>query len=246
MSITLVGLGFSPEHLTRQGEEAIKNADNLVVLTSRSPSYGYFKDIPHETLDKFFDEAESFEDTNDKASKYLLSLKGSTVLCADGDGVSGGIERAILAISKDVKVCLGVSSTSVLRSKAKSGESFLHITATDFVNEPPVEINRSIPLIITEIDDEFLASEIKLILLDKVGEGEIYYLKDKLKKISIAELDRQKFDHTSSIVIPEVEVTKRERYGFSDLIEIMKILRSPTGCPWDREQTHESIRKNLI
>lgn len=36
------------------------------------------------------------------------------------------------------------------------------------------------------------------------------------------------------------------RYGFADLIEIMKILRGEGGCPWDREQTHSSIRKNLI
>lgn len=38
----------------------------------------------------------------------------------------------------------------------------------------------------------------------------------------------------------------REKYTFDDLIEILKILRSPAGCPWDREQTHESIKKNLI
>lgn len=35
-------------------------------------------------------------------------------------------------------------------------------------------------------------------------------------------------------------------YGFEDLIEIMKLLRSEDGCPWDKVQTHESIRKNLI
>ena len=31
-----------------------------------------------------------------------------------------------------------------------------------------------------------------------------------------------------------------------DLLEIMRILRSPEGCPWDREQTHKSIRASLI
>lgn len=38
----------------------------------------------------------------------------------------------------------------------------------------------------------------------------------------------------------------KENYGIQDLIEIMRILRAPGGCPWDREQTHRSIRKNLI
>jgi len=38
----------------------------------------------------------------------------------------------------------------------------------------------------------------------------------------------------------------KDRYEFSDLVDIMKILRSENGCPWDREQTHESLKKYLI
>ena len=38
----------------------------------------------------------------------------------------------------------------------------------------------------------------------------------------------------------------KENYSFEDLLEIMRILRSEEGCPWDREQTHGSIRANLI
>ncbi len=38
----------------------------------------------------------------------------------------------------------------------------------------------------------------------------------------------------------------KERYDVKDLIEIVKILRSPEGCPWDKEQTHDSIRKDFI
>lgn len=39
---------------------------------------------------------------------------------------------------------------------------------------------------------------------------------------------------------------KKDRYGIRDLLEIMRLLRTPEGCPWDREQTHQSIKKNLI
>ena len=39
---------------------------------------------------------------------------------------------------------------------------------------------------------------------------------------------------------------EKEKYTFEDLALIMAILRSEEGCPWDREQTHESIRENLI
>lgn len=38
----------------------------------------------------------------------------------------------------------------------------------------------------------------------------------------------------------------KEKYTIEDLLEIMKILRAPGGCPWDAEQTHESIKKDFI
>ncbi len=38
----------------------------------------------------------------------------------------------------------------------------------------------------------------------------------------------------------------KDKYNFDDLCAVMKILRGEGGCPWDREQTHESIRKNFI
>ena len=38
----------------------------------------------------------------------------------------------------------------------------------------------------------------------------------------------------------------KDRYDCNDLMDIVRILRAPGGCPWDREQTHESIRKNFI
>ena len=39
---------------------------------------------------------------------------------------------------------------------------------------------------------------------------------------------------------------QKKVYSYEDLLEIMRILRSPQGCPWDREQDHESLKKYLI
>ncbi len=38
----------------------------------------------------------------------------------------------------------------------------------------------------------------------------------------------------------------KEKYGIDDLLEIMRILRGEGGCPWDREQTHASMRKDML
>ena len=43
-----------------------------------------------------------------------------------------------------------------------------------------------------------------------------------------------------------VDFNFKTKYGIDDLREIMRILRSPGGCPWDREQNHASIKKSLI
>ncbi len=39
---------------------------------------------------------------------------------------------------------------------------------------------------------------------------------------------------------------KKENFCFDDLVEIIEILRAPDGCPWDAEQTHKSIRRDLL
>ena len=41
-------------------------------------------------------------------------------------------------------------------------------------------------------------------------------------------------------------ILEKERYNFYDLVDIVKILRGEDGCPWDREQTHKTIRDDLI
>lgn len=38
----------------------------------------------------------------------------------------------------------------------------------------------------------------------------------------------------------------KNNYEFDDLVKIMEILRSQNGCPWDKEQTHDSIRNNFL
>lgn len=43
-----------------------------------------------------------------------------------------------------------------------------------------------------------------------------------------------------------ISFSPKERYTMSDLLEVMALLRSSDGCPWDREQTHASIRSNLL
>lgn len=42
------------------------------------------------------------------------------------------------------------------------------------------------------------------------------------------------------------ELLSKNQYDFYDLVNIIKMLRAPDGCPWDKEQTHQSIRRDLL
>lgn len=58
------------------------------------------------------------------------------------------------------------------------------------------------------------------------------------------------FPHHNVLIESEftmaVDFEFKDRYDFNDLLSIVTVLRAPGGCPWDREQTHFSIKKNFI
>ena len=43
-----------------------------------------------------------------------------------------------------------------------------------------------------------------------------------------------------------IDYPEKERYYLEDLLEIVRLLRSPEGCPWDKVQTHTSIRNDFL
>lgn len=245
--LTIVGLGNDVNQITPQAVETISKANKVIVKTRISQTYSFFENIEHITLDDIFDTTDDFDTVNKKCAEKILSVKGKVVFCLDGDGVSDGIVKEILALSKTTpKFVFGVSKTAQMSVVSGGNLSYTTYTATELITKYHVEFDRANPVYITEIDDEFLSSDLKLFLLDKLGDEDILFFHKKWTAIKVSELDRQKYDHQSCAVIPTKKLTDKERFGLSDLVEIMKILRAPDGCPWDREQTHQSIRKNLI
>ena len=110
-----------------------------------------------------------------------------------------------------------------------------------------------------DIDCDILAQGVKERLSDIFGEEtECAFIRgnadpdaesagETVKRIKIYEIDRQKnYDYTCAVAVEEAEFLKRERFDYSDLEQMIKLLRAPGGCPWDRVQTSESIKGNMI
>ncbi|MDQ6595394.1 nucleoside triphosphate pyrophosphohydrolase [Bacillus salipaludis] len=109
-------------------------------------------------------------------------------------------------------------------------------------------------MIISQVYDQFVASNVKLSLMECLpDEYEVYLVtaagssQEKIEKLPLYELDRNVgINNLTSVYVPPVQDEKILFKTFSKLRDIIAELRGPNGCPWDKEQTHESLKKYLI
>jgi len=102
--------------------------------------------------------------------------------------------------------------------------------------------------VVTQIDSKLTAGQIKLKLAAQYGDEApvMIGLKGHAKAIVLSDLDRQSgYDHRTMLWLPAY-VKGTARYDLYDLVQIMDELRAPGGCPWDREQTHDSLKQYLL
>ena len=152
--------------------------------------------------------------------------------------------------SAEVEVVPGFSYADFYLSACRKifSTANVHIcSASDFiasVHDP------SVSLLVTEINDEITAGEVKNHLSEFADdEDEIFFLDEHgcAKPVPLFELDRQKsYSHLSAVAVKPVPYRDRRIKTFHDLLAVMDLLRSPDGCPWDRVQTHTSLKPYLI
>lgn len=104
-------------------------------------------------------------------------------------------------------------------------------------------------LVIPQVYNSFIASDVKLDLMEIYpAEAQVYVVqalgttKQNVLKRVLYELDHQEFDHLTTVIVPP----HSEGISMTKLLGIMSKLRSPEGCPWDQEQTHDSLKPCLI
>lgn len=247
--LTIVGLGLKEGDITVRGAKAIENAKTLIVRTNETESYksvtAYNKNAI--SLDYLYLKSRNFDTFNKNACAAVLKYlkEGDVTYAVDGSAAEDDTVKAILKKHKNAEMISGVSAFSSAAERVKISSTInACVSAYDIAKIQSV----TEPTVIYAIDSKVLAGEVKLKLIDVFGEEtEVYFLGESVLKIPVYELDRQNFyDYkTSALIIPPV-LTEKERFNYDDLIEILRILRAPNGCPWDREQTPMSVEKNLI
>ncbi|RHW31811.1 nucleoside triphosphate pyrophosphohydrolase [Neobacillus notoginsengisoli] len=109
-------------------------------------------------------------------------------------------------------------------------------------------------MFISQVYDRMIASDVKLTLMERLpDEYEVYIVtaagssEEKIVKVPLYELDHKTEIHNLvTLYVPPVKKEELLLGEFSKLRDIIAVLRGPEGCPWDQEQTHESLKKYLI
>lgn len=101
-----------------------------------------------------------------------------------------------------------------------------------------------LPALILGVDSKALALQVKRVLLTTYPAGHEALVVEggKRKEERLGELSGKAFDRSVCWYIPALG----EGTSFESFAEVVAHLRAPNGCPWDREQTHESLRKHLL
>lgn len=258
--LTIVTLGTGGEaFLTRGVERALREAPRVMLRTGRHPMADFLRQegIAFETLDALYDECEDFDTFNRAAAVKVLSLLGESPVCyavsdAAFDETVAQIQR-LKPREADVRVLPGVSHADRCLAMIEDAPAGVRLYAAESYLQARVSPEE--PLLVTEVHSRECAGGVKLRLMDLLPEETpvSFFTGDEatgeiaVHSIPLYELDRQSaYDHLTAAYVPGVPMERRARYDMDDLVHVMQRLRAPDGCPWDREQTHESLLPSLL
>lgn len=268
IKIHIVGLGpGSLENLSLGAYEKLLSQDKPVFLrTKRHPNVALLEErgMKAEYLDAFYERGEDFEQVYSGIAEEILSQakeRGEIVYAVPGHPCVAEktvelILRGAEKIGAEVEIQASMSfidaSFSALRRDPLEG--FILLDATAMEEE---EIDPRKNLLITQIYDRYFASEVKLKLLEIYEEDQEVFLmrnigsggqegEERIERIPLWEMDHASYgyDHLTTLFVPRAEEGKKRQ--IRDLVEIIRRLRGEGGCPWDRKQTHESLRRHIV
>ena len=259
--LTVVTLGTGGrDDLTRRVEKALREADTLILRTERHPVAAWLRSegVAFDMLDHLYESCEDFDEFNQKAAKQLLKLCANGPVCyavsdAAFDATVAAVRKAAQEAKAPFTVLPGVSHAARCLALVDAETFAVRLYAASEFDRAPHSPEE--PLLLTELHSRACAGDCKLKLMDLLPEETMltFITGDEetgeltAKAVPLYELDRQKnYDHLTAAYVPGVSYLQRSRYNMDDLVQVVTRLRAPDGCPWDREQTHESILPDLL
>lgn len=270
--LTVVGLGSGSEDQVTLGIwKRIKSATHLFVRTEHHPMMTLLHDekLAYTSFDAIYEKHDNFPDVYKEIVATLLDAVERSAADHDGDiEIIYAVPGHPMVAESTVQQLITQCEKKDIQLNIMGGESFLDAAFTALQFDPiegfalldaaelqPSLLQPKLHTLIGQVYDQYTASDVKLALMERypddyeviVGHALGVAGEEQIIKLPIYELDRQEGYHNLSIIyVPRSDDEALSNRTFDRLHEIVATLRAPGGCPWDMEQTHQSIRKNFI
>jgi tetrapyrrole methylase family protein/MazG family protein len=250
--LTVVGLGpAGPEHLTTATREAIADHPRRYLRTRRHPSASAVE--PAESFDHHYEAATTLDEVYERIAADLAEAAEEGDVLYAVPGSPAVAERSVELVRRTLPHVVMLPALS-----------FVDL-AWDRLGVDPIETGVRLvdghrfaaeaagergPLLVAQCDDTDVLSRIKLavedgaeptapvVVLQRLGLPD-----ESVAQVAWADLDRAVApDHLTSLWIPELATpVGRELVRFAELVRTLR-----ERCPWDREQTHQSLTRHLL
>jgi len=260
--ITLLGLGPGDASLlTREAWEVLSQALEVYLRTRQHPTVaGFPPNLKVHSFDHLYQDGESFEAVYTEIVERVIALgrrPEGVVYAVPGhpyvaEATGPEITHRARQEGIPVKLVEGLSFLEVLFS-ALEIDPMPHTALVDALelavqHHPPFP--PTAPAVIAQIHSPAIASEVKITLMSQYpDEHPVQMIHGagtpgvKVERLKLFEIDRTRdIGLLTALYLPPYGAnTSMEAFQ-----EIVAHLRAPDGCPWDREQTHRSLRPHLL
>ena len=262
MAVVVLGLGpGDPKYLTYEAMQVLQSAREIYVRTRRHPTVD---GLPEHLEIKDFDRV--YESEDDFASVYAIIAQQVIELGQRPEGVIYAVPGHPLVGESSVQRILVSARELHLPVRIVEGLSFVEpalallgidalpglqiADAIDVSGQYHPSINPDRPALVCQVYNQRMAGELKLTLMNEYSDEHLVTLLGGAgtpdawqRTVPLCDLDTQdEIDHLTTLYIPPLA-----RPGAVETFQdTIAHLRAPDGCPWDREQTHLSLRSCLL
>jgi len=261
--IILLGLGpGDPGLLTREAWQVLAEAREIYLRTMRHPAVvGLPAHLGVHAFDELYDRHTTFPEVYAAIAEQVLELgrrPGGVIYAVPGHPLvaEASVQRILHLAAEQavpVRVVAGVSFLEPVLTYLKLDPLDRGLQVFDAMeigaqHHPPLDPDR--PVLIAQLYGRLLAADVKLTLLNLYpAEHPLTLIQgagtagEKGWSVPLCELDwDSSWNDLTTLYVPPLPRPS----GMAALQEIVAHLRAPDGCPWDREQTHATLRRHLL
>jgi len=251
--IVIVGLGpAGPEYVTEHTRAEIARVAHRYLRTDRHPSASLVPDA--DTFDDVYEAADTFADVYAEIADRLAAaaqLHGEVLYAVPGSPLI--LERTVRALRTDQRIeCTihpAMSFLDIAYARLGIDPVEANVTLVDGHEFAIAAAGMAGPLLVAHTHANWVLSDIKLAVENATGDEPVVILQrlgspdERITHTTWAELDRTvEADHLTSIYIPHLAAPVG-----SELVRFHQLARTlREQCPWDQEQTHQSLVRYLL